>query len=246
MKTLGIAATGMLAQQTNVDVIANNIANANTTGFKSEQILLENNPYNSARHQDGPVRLQFSDDWGMGRDFGQGELIPTSGPMDFAIEGEGFFVVETEAGQRFTRDGAFTLNQEGQLVAKDGSPVLDEGGNPINIDPQAGPLSITVDGELAQNNAPIARLNIVTFEDRGALEKVGNNRLRIPEGEAIEPQPMDAETRVLQGYLEGSNVQPIKELTHMMEVNRAYSSVTRMIQQTDELHRKAIERLGKA
>ncbi|WP_026353736.1 flagellar basal-body rod protein FlgF [Woodsholea maritima] len=228
-----------------MDITANNIANANTTGFKAEQILLEENPYTPARHQDGPRRLQYNDEWGVGRDFSQGPLTPTGRPLDFALEGEGFFTIETDAGVRYTRDGAFTLNAQGELVASDGARVLDEGGSPILLDPEGGPISVTVDGELAQNNAPIARLGVVTFEDLGVLEKVGSNRLRLPEGEGAEPQPM-TDTKILQGMTESSNVQPIMELTRMMEVSRAYQSVTRMIQQTDELNRRAIERLGRA
>mgnify|MGYP006270563421 FL=1 len=236
---------GLARQQTlrrAMDVSANNIANASTTGFKAERMMLETNTDHRARHADGPDRVAFVDDWAMGRDFRQGALTPTNRPLDLALEGEGFFTLETGAGERFTRDGRFTLAEDGALSASDGARVLDEAGQPIFLDPAAGEITIASNGEVSQGGVPVARLGVVRFEQPGQLMKSGENRYEAPE---------DAErvfenlAQVRQGYSEASNVRPIAEITTMMEVSRTYASVTKMIKDTDELSRKAIDRLGR-
>jgi flagellar basal-body rod protein FlgF len=225
-----------------VDVTANNVANASTAGFKAERVLLEANGTNRARHADGPSQLHFADEWGLGRDFAQGALDHTGRPLDLAIQGDGFFVLETDAGERYTRDGRFTMSPEGELVAADGARVLDEAGQPILIDPAAGPVTISEEGAITQDGVALGRVGVVEFDNRGALEKRGQNRFSAPEN--AEPAPAAAAV-VRQGYTESSNVSAISEITRMIEVSGAYQSVTKMIQQTEELSRQAIERLGR-
>jgi len=223
-------------------VVANNIANANTQGFKAERMMLEPDTSMRARHQDGPNRARFVDEWAMGRDFSQGAPTHTSRPLDLALQGDGFFMLETDAGERFTRDGAFTLSPQGELVAGDGARVLDAGGAPIILDPAAGQISIGETGIVTQNGQQIAQVGVVRFADQGVLNKTGDNRYVAPEDaeRVIEDLP-----QVKQGFLESSNVRPMLEITSMMEVSRAYASVSRMIKDTDELSRKAIDRLGR-
>lgn len=225
-----------------MDVSANNIANAQTAGFKAEQVMLEANPTSRARNMDGPNRVAFVDEWAMGRDFAQGSLQRTGRPLDVALQGEGFFTLETGAGERFTRDGRFTVTQDGELAASDGARVLDDVGQPVRVDPNAGPVTISGTGVLSQDGLPGQRLGVVRFEQLGQLEKVGENRFSAPEDaeRVFENLP-----QVLQGHSESSNVRPIAEITRMMEVSRSYASVTKMISDTDELSRKAIERLGR-
>ncbi|MAB69799.1 MAG: flagellar biosynthesis protein FlgF [Oceanicaulis sp.] len=225
-----------------MDVVANNIANANTQGFKAERMMLEPDTSMRARHQDGPNRARFVDEWAMGRDFSQGAPTHTSRPLDLALQGDGFFMLETDAGERFTRDGAFTLSPQGELVAGDGARVLDAGGAPIILDPAAGQISIGETGIVTQNGQQIAQVGVVRFADQGVLNKTGDNRYVAPEDaeRVIEDLP-----QVKQGFLESSNVRPMLEITSMMEVSRAYASVSRMIKDTDELSRKAIDRLGR-
>lgn len=225
-----------------MDVTANNIANASTTGFKAERMLLEVNPATRARAEDGPSRLSYVDEWGMGRDFSQGSLAATGRPLDLALEGDGFFVLETEQGEIYTRDGRFTLDEAGAITAHDGARLMEAGGGPIFIDAEQGPVEIVSTGDITQNGEIIGRVGVVAFENRGVLEKIGDNRYAAPEG--VEPET-GLDTRVRQGFSESSNVKPIHEITTMLEVSRTYSSVTRMLQQTDELSRKAIERLGR-
>ena len=225
-----------------MDITANNIANAATAGFKAERLMLHANPKTPARHNDGPERLQYVDEFGVGRNFSQGLLEPTGRPLDLAIEGEGFFVLETPAGERFTRAGRFTLAGQGARVAGDGARVMDEAGQAIVVDPAAGPVQISASGEVAQAGAVLARLAVVRFEALNLLEKTGANRFAATAG--AEPEPM-AEPVVRQGFSEGSNVRAILEITRMLEVSRAYSSATRLVNNTDELSKKALERLGR-
>ena len=240
--TMLIGLTRQLTLRRQMDVVANNIANASTQGFKAERMMLEPDTAFRARHQDGPNRAQFVDEWAMGRDFSQGSLTNTGRPLDLALQGDGFFMVELDGAERFTRDGAFTLNPLGEMVASDGAQVLDAGGAPIVLDPNAGQIVIGETGEITQNGQVIAQVGVAQFADQGVLTKTGDNRYTAPEDaeRVIEELP-----QIKQGFLESSNVRPMLEITTMMEVSRAYASVTRMIKDTDELSRKAIDRLGR-
>ena len=237
-----IGLTRQLTLRRAMDVAANNIANSQTTGFKAERVMLAENTDSRARHIDGPDRVAFVDEWALGRDFTQGVLTHTGRPLDMALEGEGFFTLQTEAGERFTRDGRFTLNALGELTASDGAQVLDEGGRPIILDPESGAITIGADGAINQGGAPGQRLGLAVFADAAVLQKTGENRFSAPEDAE---RMADAAPLVRQGHSESSNVRPMAEITRMMEVSRAYASVTRMIRDADELSRKAIERLGR-
>lgn len=237
-----IGLTRQLTLRREMDITANNIANAQTAGFKVEQVMLTSNTDSRARHMDGPDRVAFVDEWALGRDFSQGQLQQTGRTLDVALEGEGFFTLDTQNGERFTRDGSFTLSANGELVTGNGDRVLDEAGNPIFLDPAAGQITIGQDGTVSQNNQPGQRLGIANFENVGLLEKVGNNQFSAPENAE---RAGDVAALVRQGFVEGSNVRPMTEITRMMEVSRAYASVTKMIRDADELSRKAIDRLGR-
>ena len=225
-----------------MDVTANNIANANTPGFKVESLLLRDQPAQRAESQDGPSQLRYVENWGIGRDFGQGQMEYTGRPLDLAFDGEGFFAVETEGGSlRYTRDGRFRMDQEGRLATTDGSLVLDESGSPILLQPGGGNITVQ-GGAMLQDGREVARIGAYTFEDLGALEKTGDGRYLAPDGVDAD---ISTEINIQQGYVETSNVQQVLELTRMMATMRAYQSVSRFIQQGEELNRKAIERLGK-
>lgn len=240
---LMIGLSRQLTLRREMDITANNIANANTPGFHVESLLLRSQDAPTAQSQDGPQDLQYVDAWGIGRDFREGTLDFTGRPLDVALEGNGFFQVEGRNGEAlYTRDGRFRIDQEGRLSAADGAPVLDDLGAPILIDANQGEVMITEDGSLVQNNAQIARLGVYVFEDRAALEKSGNGRYLAGDAQA----DIATEYAVRQGYVETSNVQPILELTRMIETMRAYESVSRFLSQGEELSRKAIERLGRA
>lgn len=226
-----------------LDIAANNIANADTTGFKVEQLLLGTEIGNRARNDAVRPGVSFVLDQGVGRDFSQGSLEQTGRTLDFAIEGEGvFFRLEDGAGEAYTRDGAFTIDPEGTLVSKGGLPVLGEGG-PIVVDPALGPITVADDGSISQNGAPLGQLALARFENLAVLSKEGDGLYR----NASNAVPIDAAgAQVRQGMLEGSNVNPLTEITNLIEISRAYERATKMIENVSELSRRSVERLGRA
>ncbi|MCA6325611.1 flagellar basal-body rod protein FlgF [Phenylobacterium sp.] len=225
-----------------LDIVANNIANADTAGFKTEQPLIRTEPKAPARSADGPNPIKFVLDSGLARDFSQGALRTTSAAFDLAIDGPGFFRIQTPGGQRFTRDGHFRLDETGRIVTQSGQPVLDPGGAEVIIDPRNGPVEIARDGSISQGIEQVGRVDVVTFDSLSVLEKVGDNQFRNTSN--AQPQPAPG-SLVRQGMLEASNVNPILQVTDLIEVTRAYESLNRMMENTQDLSRRAVERLGR-
>ncbi len=225
-----------------MDIVANNIANADTAGFKVESLMTKTEPKAPAFTQGGPRPVKFVIADGVARDFGQGALRKTDAPLDMGIEGEGFFRVTTADGERFTRDGRFRTDPVGRLVTQGGDPVMDDGGGEIAVDPEKGQVSIAEDGTVSQGNERIGKVGVFTFETLSTLEKTGDNLYRNTSNQ----QPAPAlEARVRQGMLEGSNVQPILEITRMIEVSRAYESMAKMMDANADLSRRSVERMGR-
>ena len=225
-----------------LDIVANNIANADTTGFKAEQPLVRTEPRAPARTVDGPSPIKFVIDSGLARDFSQGALRATNSTFDLAIDGPGFFRVQTANGERFTRDGHFRLDDTGRIVTQAGLPLLDAGGAEVIIDPKKGAVEIARDGSISQGIEQVGRLGVVAFADLSGLEKAGDNQFRNTTNQ--QPQPATG-SLIRQGMLEGSNVNPILQVTDMVEVTRAYESLARMMDSTQELSRRTVERLGR-
>ena len=156
-----------------LDIVANNIANADTTGFKVEQLLVGAEIGERARNAFVRPGVSFVLDNGVGRDYGQGSLEQTGRNLDFAIEGEGaFFKLNDGAGEAYTRDGAFTLDAEGRLTTEGGAAVQGDGGD-IILDRSLGEPSVAADGTISQNGDPVGRLSVVRFDVLAALEKGG-------------------------------------------------------------------------
>ncbi|HWQ86984.1 flagellar basal-body rod protein FlgF [Brevundimonas sp.] len=226
-----------------LDIVANNIANADTAGFKVEQLLVGAELGDRARNAFIRPGVSFVLDNGVGRDYGQAALGQTGRNLDFGIEGEGaFFKVTDGAGEAYTRDGAFTVDGEGRLTTQGGAAVQGDAGD-IILNPALGEPSVAPDGVISQNGALVGRLSVVRFDTLAALEKGGDGLYRNASNAAAS-EATDA--RVRQGMLEGSNVNPILEITNLIEIQRAYESVTRMIENTNDLSRRAVERLGRA
>jgi len=181
-------------------------------------------------------------DAGIVRDLGQGELNSTGATLDFAINGKGFFAVQTPAGMRYTRDGHFSLNQDGQLVTSDGYAVQGDGGA-ITITPDDGTVSVGPDGTISSilNGAAnqIAKLQVVTFPNERAMTKMGANLYS-----TTQTATPTTESTVVQRMLEGSNVKPVIEISHMVEVMRAYEMTATMTNSQEQLMRQAIDKLG--
>jgi flagellar basal-body rod protein FlgF len=239
--TMYVALSRQMTLRREMDIIANNIANSDTTGFKVEMAMVRTDPTEGARMLDGPKSLKFVIDDGVIRDFSQGALRRTGGTFDLAIEGQGFFKVETAGGERFTRDGRFTLGADGRLTTQAGDAVLGAGGE-IAINPEDGEVAISADGVVSQNGEQIGKIDVFAFDDLSSLAKDGDNLLRNTSN--VEPQVSTA-ANMRQGMLEGSNVNPIMQITRMIEVSRAYESMARTIEGSGELSRRSVERLGR-
>lgn len=225
-----------------LDIVANNIANMDTTGFKVESLMVETEPAAPAQTFGAPRPVKFVIDRSVGRDFGQGVLRATGGTFDLGVQGEGFFRIGTAGGEQYTRDGRFQLDAQGRLVTEDGQPLLGDGGGEIVIDPEQGPVTIAQDGTISQGEELLGKIGLASFPELSVLEKVGDNRYR----NTSNAQPEAAVgAAIKQGMLEGSNVKPVAEITRMIEVTRAYESMAKVMDANAELSRRSIERMGK-
>ncbi|WP_394180921.1 flagellar hook-basal body complex protein [Yoonia maritima] len=197
-----------------MQVLANNIANASTTGFRAEEVL-----FSEHVKALGPDSASLSMATANVRDtvMTQGSLTQTGGTFDLAIEGDGFFLVETPNGQRLTRAGAFGPNENGDLVTPDGYPVLDAGGAPLFVPQGVGRVGIGSDGTVSAGGQPIGQVGIVMPTDPNQMVRESGVLFDAQGG--FEPAP---DGRMLQGYLEESNVNPILQVSRMIEVQRAY------------------------
>lgn len=222
-----------------LDVAANNVANQTTAGFKAERV--EFREYISlieTAETGGDPEVSLVYDADSYTDFSAGGVEATHAPFDFAIDGEGFFAVQTEAGVRYTRDGHFGLNVFGELATRDGALVLDQTGSPILIDPEEGPVLLSPDGELQQDGVPIAELGVFTFEDPRSLRRTGNN-LFASDAEAV----ANPRAQIRQGFIEISNVSPVAAMTQMIDILRAYENAAQVIETSTELARDAVRTL---
>lgn len=227
--------------QRRLDVAANNLANIGTNGFKADALVTEEVDGANAHADVDPRNIRFVRDVTLARDMGQGPITSTGNPLDVAIQGDGFFMVQGANGEtRYTRDGAFSLSGDGRLVTSDGFAVLNSGGSPIVLDPQGETPSIGRDGAIRVAGVEAGRIGVARFAAPGALLKVGDN-LWDAQDQASEP----FDGIVVQGALEGSNVRPVIELTRLIEISRAYQSAARIVSNADELRQRAIERLSR-
>ncbi len=223
-----------------LDITANNIANMTTAGFKLERPAEAVDRTRDASHMDGPRGVAFVDHRVALRDFSSGPLETTGRSLDFALESDGFFMVRDGADIRYTRDGRFALDPDGRLVTQAGLPVLDDGQVEIFLPPGAAVVA-TSDGELSVDEQAVARLGVVEFDDRAVLTKE-RGLLFAAEGP---PPPPAFDPKLRQGAVERSNVDGIREITTLIEIQRSYESVSRMISNVEELRRRAIDRLGR-
>ena len=192
-----------------------------------------------ARAIDGSS-VTFVRDAGFMRDFSPGQLDPTARPFDVALGGDGFFSIQSPEGDiRYTRDGRFEINAAGQLATAAGFLVLDDGGAPIDVPQGDEPLVINTSGNVIVDNATVATLGVVRFDDTDALVKTGDGAYQTDQIAL----PV-AEPDVHQGYVEQSNVNPIEEITRLIDATRTYQSVTKMISTDEDLKRRAIEKLS--
>lgn len=226
--------TGLMQE---MRAIANNIANASTTGFRAEEVVFAEHisdlgaDHSSLSMATAEVRRTVQT---------QGSLSQTGGSFDLAVEGDGYFMVQAPGGQRLTRAGHFMPNQNGDLVTAEGYPVLDAGGAPVFIPTGAGPVAIAPDGTISAGGQPVGQIGLVVPIDPVAMTREDGTRFRADAG--VEPAENG---RMLQGFLEESNVNPILQIGRMIEVQRAYELGQNFLQSEDERIRGAIQSLHK-
>lgn len=217
--------------------VAHNIANLSTTGYRREGVIFSE--YVSVTGGNADSVSMARAEVGM-TDLRQGPLTKTGGRFDLAIEGNGFFQVETPDGPRLTRAGAFTPNAAGDLVTPDGHLVMDAGGAAIFIPPDATDLSIAADGTISAAGQPLGQIGLFQPTDPIDLSRQEGTMFDAPGG--FEPV---ADSVILQGFLEGSNVDPVSEITRMIEVQRAYELGQSLLDREDQRLRDAIRTMGK-
>lgn len=240
-----LAAAGALVQQMRLEVLANNVANINTTGYKAEKTIFSMSddavsqapqPTMDNTQPLSPYAPLFSTII----DFSQGAVKQTGNPLDVAIEGNGFFSIRTSEGVQYTRQGSFTLNTEGVLTTQDGYPVMGEGGE---IELEEGAVKIDLEGRLHVEGDEVGRLQITHFPNLEALKKVGNGRFIAPDEAIRREQPLNMS--LSQGYLETANVNTIQAMTEMIETSRAFEAYQKVIQSADEATAKSINEVGR-
>ena len=216
--------------------VANNLANATTTGYRAEHMVFE-----ETLHRAGRQRVAFVQDVGLARDLSPGPITQTGNPLDLAIEGAGYLAFATDGGTGYGRAGRLEVAPDGRLVDSNGRAVLDDGGNAILLAADETALSIAGDGTVSGGNGPIARIGVYGFANEQALRRAGDG-LFTTTGPAT---PAEG-ARIVQGALEGSNVQPVLEMTTMLASVRAFEGAQRLLDTEHELERQAIERAARA
>lgn len=234
--------TGLMRE---MDSIANNLANVSTTGFRAKHKLFQEflEKTGEPGKQD---RLSFVQDIGDYRDMQLGKLQTTGRPYDVAIQGQGYFVIGAPSSNFYTRNGAFTIDDQNQLVTSEGFPVLQDSGSPVTI-PAGHEIAIGNDGSITASQpgksgtgTVVGKLALVTFDDDQALHDAGAAEY------TTDQEPKPATGIVRQGMLESSNVEPVKELTHMIAVQRSYEMVNSLVKSEDERDRGMIDKLLKS
>ena len=221
---------GGLRQERKLDAVSNNLANVDTTGYKKDVVSF-----------DRTFKAQLN------KDFGQGDLIETGNPFDLALAGDGFFKIETPDGIQYTRAGSFSLDSQGILVDRNGFPVMGQGGA-IVIDlnnTTAEGADINEIGEIRVDGALVGVLDIVDFQDRDKLQKLGNNLLSYDGNPADEIVVGQDALKVKQMVVEGSNVQAVEEMVKMIDYHRMFETFTKSMLTFDEVDEKAILEVGR-
>jgi flagellar basal-body rod protein FlgF len=236
-----VALSYLAAKQRSLDVTAANLANAGTSGFKAERVLFSDwlDKQAGAGSAAANKPIAFVQDRATWRERDEGPLQHTGNPLDLAINGDGFFTVDTPRGPRLTRAGRFVQQSDGTVVDGQGNALLDDGGQKLRLSPADLALTVTADGQLSSENGPIGRIGIVQPADMMKLQSEGGTDYRADTATAPVAQP-----RVLQGVLEDSNVQPIIEMTTMMDGLRNFELTAQMVEQEGQRLQSAIDKLS--
>lgn len=230
---LYVAMSGAVAQERAMDVTANNVANANTAGFRAERVTFE-----EVLAGEGNLSFVTAEEGTV--DTSRGELRTTGNPLDVAVDGEGWFAMETPQGPRYTRSGAFRIGPEGALIDERGNGVLDVGNKPLLI--PAGANDVTVDpaGQVLADGVPIGQIQIVQLND-GKLRNEGGNLYSAPGG--VKPVEKSA---VVTGHLEQANFDPVRGMVDLIRISRNHESLHQMMTTYREIDQRVVREIGGA
>jgi flagellar basal-body rod protein FlgF len=245
--TLLVALSRQMALRRELDVVANNMANVNTHGFRRESMQFQEYLMPVASADGFPVpdrKLSYVQDRATFHEFDKCGLQSTCNPLDVAVECDAFFAVQSTDGQgeTYTRNGSFQIDTQGRLVTSTGEPVLGVSG-PITLDPEDPDITIARDGTVSGKDGVRGRLRLATFANPQQLVKQGDSQFRTAAGQTAQDVPIGS-VKVAQGMIEGSNVKPVLEMARLIEINRAYSNLSTMIQRSDEIRKSAVDRLS--
>ena len=238
MQLIGLSYQMALRRQ--LEVVANNVANMNTTAFKGESTMFEEHLVKTLSADPTARKLAYVRDVATIRDVQEGRTDQTGGTLDLAIAGPGYFAVGTAQGERYTRNGHFKLDPDGRIVNEEGHPLLGEDGSTFQIDPTEKDITIARDGSLSTSLGQKGKVKLVGFTNEQDMKKIGDSLYSSEET----PQP-EKDGSILQGSIEQSNVRPVIEITKMMDLVRTYEQVTQAMSQANDLNKEAIKELGK-
>lgn len=232
-----VALSSQIALERRLTTLADNVANANTTGFRATEVK-----FTEVLSDAGAENVSFVN---QGQEFlstANGGLRTTGSELDFAIRGDAWFMIEAPTGQMLTRDGRFTITEAGELVNINGYPVLDPGGAPIQLDPAGGPPKAGRDGGLTQDNVRRGAIGLYSAD----LSKGFQRQASLGIVPAVPPEPLVdvADVGLLQGYVEDSNVNPMAEMSRLIMLSRSFENASAMIRSTDDVFKEAIRTLG--
>jgi flagellar basal-body rod protein FlgF len=239
--TTYVALSYLSAKQRQLDVTAANLANSGTSGFKAERVLFSDwlGKQQGTDGSRGSKPVSFVQDRATWREKDEGPLQQTGNPLDLAINGEGFFTVDTPRGPRLTRAGRFVPQTDGTIVDGKGNALLDSAGQRMRLSPADLTITVTPDGQVSSENGPIGRVGIVQPADMLKLQAEGSTTYR-----ADTPTNPVAQPKIVQGALEDSNVQPIVEMTNMMDGLRNFQLTAQMVEQEGQRLQSAIDKLS--
>jgi flagellar basal-body rod protein FlgF len=234
-----VAMSAQLAMEARLEAIANNIANVNTTGYRASGIRFE-----TTMAEVGGEQVAYTS---RGETYiirQQGPINYTGNSLDVAVDGEGWFALQTPSGMAYSRDGRFHLTDLGELVSTNGYPVLDIGGSPLTLDPTAGPVEIGENGAITQAGKQVGSIGVFLIPADAKLTRYDNSA--VISDRTADPVEDPTANSVRQGYVEGSNVNPIVEMTRLIEASRAFEQATAALDQADQMSRQAVETLAPA
>ncbi|RDJ27422.1 flagellar basal-body rod protein FlgF [Bosea caraganae] len=232
-----VGLSAQLVLEKRLETVARNVANMNTAGYRAEEVKFDT--FVSKKGSD-PVNYASAGETFTSRT--AGGFDKTGNPLDVAVEGQGFFGIQTPAGTVYTRDGRMKMTAQGQLTTLLDHPVLDAGGAPLQLDPEAGPPTIARDGMIWQGNQQVGAIGLFSIDPNAKLQRYENSGV-IPDRPAT--AILDFVTDgVRQGYVEGSNVNPIREMTKLIMVTRAFDSAATAIDKGEKAVDGAIQALG--